>query len=192
MGDIIRYTDLNNKTLDIAGNSTSVNITWDTVVGNASNETASGNGTCKFENPDGEFDSIWYSVILMTVSLCGVVGNLLTLFVLSRNRILGSMDHLERSATYVLVAMACSDLCFCVAQIPEAVIRDDFAWRPPRDFIKMNVQVRTATRQAQKVGFVKPTLVQCLKLARLKNAFSFISLNENEYTCYPVYISLGD
>ena len=52
----------------------------------------------------------------------GVIGNLLNLLVLTRRRLLCTMDRLEKSATYGLIALAFSDMMFCVAAFPYVFI----------------------------------------------------------------------
>ena len=72
-------------------------------------------------------DSPWfYRACLGMICLLGIVGNLLILAVLSRRRLLSALDSLERSATHGLLALAGSDLLFCCAVFPYALL-------PPQD-----------------------------------------------------------
>ena len=62
-------------------------------------------------------------VILIPCILCvGLVGNIVNLAVFTRKRLLGGMDEIERSATAGLVALAVSDLLFCITGLCEMLI----------------------------------------------------------------------
>ena len=69
---------------------------------------------------EGSYD--WFEVALPVVSLCGVLGNLLNLVVLTRKRMVAGMDRLGRTANYGLVALAVSDLLFCLMVFPHTFI----------------------------------------------------------------------
>jgi len=64
----------------------------------------------------------WYHVVERLVNravapaICvfGIIGNLLNLVVLTRKRLQCSMDRMEKSAHVGLVALAISDMMFCV------------------------------------------------------------------------------
>lgn len=60
----------------------------------------------------------WLELAIPVICALGVVGNLLNLLVLTRRRLLCTMDRLEKSATYGLVALAFSDMMFCVSAFP--------------------------------------------------------------------------
>ena len=102
------------------------NITLDnlTLVSNMSEET--GNGTCVITSSGRPFDHTWYKLLLLLVSVVGILGNILNLIVLTRHRMLRNMDRLERSGTYGLIALAVSDMCFCLAQLPEGINPSDY------------------------------------------------------------------
>lgn len=57
-------------------------------------------------------------------SICafGIVGNLLNLIVLTRKRLQCSMDRMEKSAHVGLVALAVSDLLFCLVYLMTLVV----------------------------------------------------------------------
>jgi len=65
-----------------------------------------------------------YTVVIPLICLIGIVGNSINLIVLTsivRNK---PMDRMERSATVGLLALAVSDLFFCIAVIPLAFVDD--------------------------------------------------------------------
>ncbi len=67
----------------------------------------------------------WFEVIIPIISVLGVIGNVFNLLVLTRRRMLSSMDRLEKSATYGLVALALSDMLFCLSVLPSAFIYNE-------------------------------------------------------------------
>ena len=67
----------------------------------------------------------WFEIVIPIISFLGIVGNVFNLLVLTRRRMLSSMDRLEKSATYGLVALALSDMLFCVAVFPHAFIYEE-------------------------------------------------------------------
>ena len=67
----------------------------------------------------------WLKFVLPIISFLGVIGNLLNLLVLTRRRMLSSMDRLEKSATYGLVALALSDMLFCVTVFPHGLMNEE-------------------------------------------------------------------
>ncbi len=66
----------------------------------------------------------WYEVVIPVICICGVIGNLLNLVVLTRRRLLSRMDDLEKSATYGLIALAISDIIFCITVLPHSFIME--------------------------------------------------------------------
>ena len=65
-----------------------------------------------------------YTVVIPLVCVIGIIGNTINLVVLTsivRNK---PMDRMERSATVGLLALAVSDLFFCIAVIPLAFVDD--------------------------------------------------------------------
>ena len=64
----------------------------------------------------------WFQVAIAIISVLGVIGNLLNLTVLTKRRLLSSMDILEKSATHGLVALAISDMLFCAMVFPHCFI----------------------------------------------------------------------
>ena len=64
----------------------------------------------------------WFAVTVTVVCTFGIVGNILNLFILTRQQLLQYMDRMEKSANIGLVALALSDLMFCIAAIPAAYL----------------------------------------------------------------------
>lgn len=67
----------------------------------------------------------WFRFIIPVISAVGIAGNLLNIAVLTRRRLLSTMQRLERSVTHGLTALAVSDLLFCVAVLPQGGFIDD-------------------------------------------------------------------
>lgn len=67
----------------------------------------------------------WFEVVIPIISFLGIIGNVLNLLVLTRRRMLSSMDRLEKSATYGLVALAVSDMFFCLSVFPHTFINEE-------------------------------------------------------------------
>ncbi len=64
----------------------------------------------------------FFGIVIPIISFIGIVGNIFNLLVLTRRRMLSSMDRLEKSATYGLVALALSDMLFCIIVFPHTFI----------------------------------------------------------------------
>ena len=64
----------------------------------------------------------WYAVLIPLICVFGLVGNALNLVILTRRRLLSRMEVLEKSATFGLVALAFSDMMFCIAVLPHAFV----------------------------------------------------------------------
>ena len=61
-----------------------------------------------------------YGRAIVIICLFGVIGNALNLLVLTRKGLQKTMDRMEKSAHFGLVALALSDMLFCFAVIPHA------------------------------------------------------------------------
>ncbi|CAH1795311.1 unnamed protein product [Owenia fusiformis] len=57
-------------------------------------------------------------IILPVILLAGIIGNILNMVILTRKRMLTNMDEMEKSAYIFLIALAVSDLLFCVTAFP--------------------------------------------------------------------------
>lgn len=82
----------------------------------------------KIEPPPVEetsYDHTWLEIVIPMISILGIVGNAINIAVLTRRRMLSSMDRLEKSANYGLVALAVSDMLFCMAVFPHGFISEE-------------------------------------------------------------------
>jgi len=59
-------------------------------------------------------ESIVNKAVAPAICVFGIIGNLLNLVVLTRKRLQCSMDRMEKSAHVGLVALAVSDMMFCI------------------------------------------------------------------------------
>lgn len=82
------------------------------------------NGSLIWENVTID-DSVYVSVryysyqfVLPAICLIGALGNILNIYIFSRGRFCHALDQIERSATTGLVALAISDLLFCLVLFP--------------------------------------------------------------------------
>ena len=66
----------------------------------------------------------WFRILVVIICIFGVAGNVLNLAVLTRRRLLSGMDRLEKSATYGLIALAASDLLFCLSVLPHSYLTE--------------------------------------------------------------------
>jgi hypothetical protein len=109
---------------------------------NVTNASASGgaNFTHVLHIPAGYFYYKRIEVALETyvipvICLCGLLGNLLNILVLSRRRLYLSLEQLERSVHTGLLALAVSDMLFCLTLLPHAFRdRRQFSASRPTDF----------------------------------------------------------
>ena len=81
----------------------------------------------------------WHSVeaILPAVCVLGVVGNSLSLLVLTRQKLLSGLEKLERSATYGLASLAISDLLFCLTVLPSPLATGQQHITPPAGVFRL-------------------------------------------------------
>jgi len=64
------------------------------------------------------------------ICIFGVIGNIVNLLVLTRKRLLSSMKRMEMAVNISLVALATSDLLFCVVYLSVALIGDKASSAP--------------------------------------------------------------
>ena len=57
-----------------------------------------------------------YTYVIVGICGFGLLGNILNLVVLTNKGLQKTMDRMEKSAHYGLVAMAVSDMCFCLGK----------------------------------------------------------------------------
>ncbi len=67
-----------------------------------------------------DVENFLYSKVIITICILGVLGNILNLIVLTRKGLQKTMDRMEKSAHYGLVALAISDILFCILVLPHA------------------------------------------------------------------------
>ena len=95
----------------------------------------------------------WFEVVLLCLCVIGVSGNILNLIVLTRRRFCSSLNKLESSANYGLVALAISDLCFCLVVLPHVFLsgQESLSIQPAKLFYRIfgvatiNVFLMTST-----------------------------------------------
>ena len=63
-------------------------------------------------------EQILYSKVIPVICCLGIVGNFLNLVILTRKSLKKSMDRMERSSHCGLIALAVSDLLFCISLLP--------------------------------------------------------------------------
>ena len=67
-----------------------------------------------------DVEDFLYEKVILVICLLGMLGNILTLIVLSRKCATRSMDRMETSAHMGLLALAVSDFLFCISTIPHS------------------------------------------------------------------------
>ena len=60
----------------------------------------------------------WFNIMILTICTFGIIGNIGNLMILTQRRLMMTMDRLEKAANYGLIALAISDMGFCVAALP--------------------------------------------------------------------------
>ncbi|KAK2140139.1 hypothetical protein LSH36_1466g00004 [Paralvinella palmiformis] len=64
----------------------------------------------------------WFRIMLPFVCAFGISGNLLNIVILTRKRFLAPMQKLEKCANLGMIALAVSDLLFCLAVLPHSFL----------------------------------------------------------------------
>ena len=82
------------------------------------NSTSADTSTGEDYDTFAHLEDIFYRRISVAVCVFGVVGNLLNLLVLSQKGLKRTLGRLEGFSYAGLIALACSDLCFCLCIIP--------------------------------------------------------------------------
>ena len=80
------------------------------------------NFTSTTTNEHSKSNISWFEIIIPLMCILGILGNLFSIIVLTRRRMVSSLDRIGRSAYRGLVALALSDLLFCVTVLPHAFI----------------------------------------------------------------------
>ena len=77
----------------------------------------------QFEKNEAHENARFYVrvIVMPVVSLFGICGNILNIIVLTRRRMQASMDCTMEKAAYIgLIALAVSDMLYCITSLPEA------------------------------------------------------------------------
>ncbi|XP_052815163.1 FMRFamide receptor-like isoform X1 [Mya arenaria] len=69
-----------------------------------------------------ETSQIIYGYVLPVVCCSGILGNLMNFAILTRRKLTKSFKRLEKAANYCLIALAISDLCFCLFAFPNSFL----------------------------------------------------------------------
>ena len=112
-------------------NSSERSLLWDgTIYNGTTDDTSISNFTVSYDvaqeqNNDGglnivALNSILNGILIPAIAMFGIVGNLLNLVILSARCSKREVDILERGALTVLIALALSDMLFCVVTLPYA------------------------------------------------------------------------
>ena len=84
---------------------------------------------------------ILFHVILPVILIFGIVGNILNLLILTRKQLKRTMDRMEKSVHVGLVALAASDLLFCILSFPKSVTQEVFTVTEDRKTPLLHYQV---------------------------------------------------
>ncbi len=80
---------------------------------------------------EGKFTSksrvVLFHVILPAVLVFGIMGNVLNVLILTRKQLKRTMDRMEKSVHVGLVALAASDLLFCITMFPKSIFGEKLA-----------------------------------------------------------------
>ena len=77
---------------------------------------------------------------LPIICIFGLFGNMLNLLILTRKQLQRSMDQLEKSAHMSLVALAVSDLFFCIVALPLGFIKSVYLLTEDKSFVSFYYQ----------------------------------------------------
>jgi hypothetical protein len=113
----------------------------DTIGYNLTNETADNTSWPSNEGAGGTLiDNNLYIEIINgyvqpVVCAFGILGNMLNLIVLSRKRFTTSMDSMERTVQMCLIALAVSDMMFCLVALPQSVLKHPYISQSMMSFL---------------------------------------------------------
>ena len=86
------------------------------------------------------WDEVARTRVIVALCCLGVLGNILNLLALTRRGLVAHLGHMEKSATAGLVALAISDLLFCLLHLPNAAIDvNKVNWITPDFMLYFNV-----------------------------------------------------
>lgn len=78
--------------------------------------------TLKQSDSTNRYSFTWFELSVLILCLFGICGNILNILVLTSRRFYTALNRLGSSANYGLVALAVSDLLFCVAVLPTSLL----------------------------------------------------------------------
>ena len=119
--------ELFNMTYDVTvenGNQTNpgYDVTYELKTPNSSSSHGNGSmdksvfGLSAEEQMMEQVETVLYSYVIVGICGFGLLGNILNLVVLTSKGLQKTMDRMEKSAHCGLVAMAVSDMCFCLGK----------------------------------------------------------------------------
>ncbi|XP_041376271.1 putative G-protein coupled receptor F59B2.13 [Gigantopelta aegis] len=111
------------------GNKKIENVTMNMNCRNITEDNITGLGSERAKHMFEEVSYIIYGFALPSICLFGMVGNILNLTILTRRKLQKSFKTLEMAANYCLVALAVSDLMFCVFAFPTTFLPSDDTYR---------------------------------------------------------------
>ena len=139
-----------------------------------------------------DLEYIINGVIIPTIAFCGIIGNVLNLIMLSWRYNKREADVLEKGALLCLIALALSDMLFCVVILPHMFYykqKTAFTKRTFRMYYHMygiylqNVFIKTSTYLTLVVG-----LARYVGICHPLRARMFIGLNGVRATCILTYV----
>ena len=87
--------------------------------------TSSFHNTSNSRPPHQHLQFYVYHVLVPLVCGIGILGNILNLVVLLQRQLHSTMDYMEKSAHMGIVALAVSDMLFCILALPMAFVNKD-------------------------------------------------------------------
>jgi len=102
----------------------------------------SGNETLKHSRTAWQSSKHFLTYIASPViCLFGIVGNILNLIVLTRKQLQRSMDRMERSVSVGLIALAASDMAFCIIFMTAQLIPEQSLYSPYSSVLAMYFKI---------------------------------------------------
>ncbi len=98
--------------------------------GNVTNNTTTITNTTTNSSAVFEYiDYILVTKVILIICVIGIIGNVLNLVVLTKKTFKKNMDRMEKLAHMGLIALAISDLLFCVSALPHSFKDERFEYR---------------------------------------------------------------
>lgn len=80
--------------------------------------------TKKREESENKPFNLWFGSIIAVIGIWGIIGNALNIAILTRRRLIMSLDHLERFSNQGLFALAVSDFMICLFTFPHGFLHE--------------------------------------------------------------------